>query len=328
MVNHQRKIFYPIVFLLISLLTRPVLAEDPKPGVIYDIQCGCFSDPLNSARFAERLQELGLAWYNIPSEPCTRFIVDVNVDWLGISYFINDHVEFMDAFLVKNHWDVPFPELKNSPPIPSKDLFTKVMAPYMQKQYKFGYYNPERRSMKDERAIFYTKTIYEAAEYYQIDPFLLFALGNFESYFSNILGDLNRLKRKVPDPAQGIFQILRSTARFIYDDMKRQGLPHAPETFPSDLINYPEAQIYFAAHYLSELHKEHNGNRYMALLFYNARSKPNYHYPRKVMRFYEQAMNYFFKSMGQPNPIKPLMIEAAKHSREQNQHQPEWIPSQ
>jgi hypothetical protein len=240
--------------------------------------------------------------------------VDANVDRFGISYFINDHVEFMDAYLVKNYWDVPASKMKDALAIPGRESFVGTMAPYMQKQYKYGYYNPQKISMEDEQARVYTKTIYDAAQYYELDPFLLFALGNFESYFSNILGDLNRLKRKVPDPAQGMFQILKSTARIIYMDMKNQNLPHTPETFPSDLREHPEAQIYFAAHYLHHLREEYHGNQYMALLYYNARSKPNYNYPRKVMRFYERAKGYYLKSIQMPEKMVPLVIEAASHT--------------
>jgi soluble lytic murein transglycosylase-like protein len=184
----------------------------------------------------------------------------------------------------------------------------------MQNQYKYGYYNPQNKSMEEKKARVYTKMIYDAAHYYELDPFLLFALGNFESYFSNILGDLNRLDRKFPDPAQGMFQILRSTAWVIYADMKDQDLPHTPGTFPSDLRKYPKAQIYFAAHYLHSLYDQHHGNPYMALLFYNARAKPNFDYPRKVMRFYESAKGHYLKSIQRPEKAASLVIEAASHT--------------
>jgi hypothetical protein len=318
MANHRKKHFYLIIIMWLLLFAAPCMAENPKPGVIYDIQCGCFGDSTNAARFAYHLQELELPWYCVPSDPCTRFIVDANVDWLGISYFINNHVEFMDAFLVPNYGDLPLFKFKNAQPVPTKENFIRVMAPYMQAQYIKGYYNPNRLPMKDEQAQSYTQTIYEAAEYYKLDPFLLFALGNFESYFSNILGDLNRLNRKVPDPAQGMFQILKSTARIIYDDMKNQNLPHTPETFPSDLRKHPRSQIYFAAHYLHTLHEEYHDNQYMALLYYNANSKPNFNYPRKVMRFYQRATNYYFKSIELPKEKTPFVMEAATHTRERN----------
>ena len=314
MLIYWTKVISKVIFLTFIFVIPPTFAENPKPGITYDIQCGCFSDPLNATRFAYRLQKLGLSWYSIPSKVCTRFIVDVNVDWLGISYFINEHVEFIDAFLVKNHRDVSPTEKKDVPFHPTKETFTKIMAPYMQKQYQFGYYNPKRIPMKDEQAQIYTQTIYEAAEYYKLDPFLIFALGNFESYFSNILGDLNRLKRKVPDPAQGMLQILRSTARMIYEDMKNQNLPHTPQTFPLDLTEYPKAQIYFAAHYLHSLHQEYHGNQYMALLFYNARTKPNYNYPRKVLRFYQRAITHYQKSLEGPLDAKTLIVEAHHHN--------------
>jgi hypothetical protein len=96
-----------------------------------------------------------------------------------------------------------------------------------------------------------------------------------------------------------MFQILKSTARSIYRDMKNRNLPHAPKELPADLRAYPKIQIYFAAHYLHNLHLKQYGNRYMALLFYNAASNINYNYARLVMRFYERALRHFIQSSEQ-----------------------------
>jgi len=285
-----------IVLALLFLLSVPASADNPRPGPVYDIQCGCYSQTTNGARLALRLKELGLTWYTRQMDLCIRFIVDVNVDYKGRSAFIAAYPEFADAFLVENYWDLPRPRAEQISPPPTGEEFTAIMAPYMQKQYQHGYYNRKGLPLARQRAIRYTRWIYEAARYYSLDPFLLFAVGNFETYFRNMFGDLDRLHYRRPDPAQGMFQILRSTARVIYRDMKNQNLPHAPEEFPADLRPHPKTQIYFAAHYLSSLHVRHYGNRYMALLGYNAASNPNYDYPRKVMRFYQRAFRYFIQS--------------------------------
>jgi len=285
-----------IVLALLILSLRPIFADNNKPDPVYDIQCGCYANNENAARLTHRLQELGFSWYSLQTDPCTRFIVDVNVGWNERSVFTVKYPEFADAFLVENIWDLPHPDPEKISPLPSKEEFINIMTPYMQRQYQNGYYNLRRLPMAKERARMYTQFIYEASSYYGLDPFLLFAVGNFETYFYNMFGDLDRLKYKYPDPAQGMFQILSSTARAIHRDMKKQKVPYAPKQLPKDLRAYPRAQIYFAAHYLNNLHQQQHGNRYMALLAYNSKYNPNYDYPRRVMRFYQRACKYFIKS--------------------------------
>jgi len=285
-----------MVFALLILFCVPTLADNPKPGPVYDIQCGCYANRANAARLVLRLQELDLSWYSLHMDLCTRFIVDVNVDYQGRPPFIAAYPEFADAFLVENIWDLPHPHPEKISPPPTKEEFTTIMTPYMQRQYQHGYYNRRKLPLAEKRARMYTRWIYEAAGYYGLDPFLLFAVGNFETYFRNMFGDLDRLQYRPPDPAQGMFQILRSTARAIYRDMKKRDLPHAPPELPADLRAYPKIQIYFAAHYLHKLHQQQYGNRYMALLTYNAVSGLNYEYPRLAMRFYERALKYFIQS--------------------------------
>jgi soluble lytic murein transglycosylase-like protein len=287
---------FVISFVLLVLFSLPARAGNPEPDPLYDIQCGCYSDPANAARLVLRLQELGLSWYSMQSDLCTRFIVDVNVHCKGRAGFIAAFPEFADAFLVENLWDLPHPDPEEILPLPTSEDFTTIMAPYMQREYQHGYYNRKRLSMARQRARMYTRWIYEAAGYYGLDPFLLFAVGNFETYFRNMFGDLDRLQHRYPDPAQGMFQILGSTARLIYQDMRHQDVPHAPEELPADLRAHPKTQIYFAAHYLHILHLQHHGNRYMALLGYNGASNPNYEYPQLVMRFYQRAIRYFIQS--------------------------------
>jgi hypothetical protein len=288
-----------IVFLLILLLSAPALGGNPKPGPVYDVQCGCYRNPANAARLVVRLRELGLSWYSLQMELCTRFIADVNVGYKGTEAFVAAYPDLADAFLVENFWDLPHPHPKEISHIPTEEEFTAIMAPYMQREYHHGYYNRKRSFMARQRAMMYTQLIYEAATYYDLDPFLLFAVANFETYFRNMFGDLDRLQHERPDPAQGMFQILRSTARLIFRDMKQRNLPHAPEELPRDLRSHPKTQIYFAAHYLHNLHLRHHGNRYMALQAYNGVSKPNYDYPRRVMQFYERALRYFVRSSQQ-----------------------------
>ena len=284
------------ILVLLNISTFPGLADTSEAAKVYDVQVGCFADPDNVARLVGRLQDRGLHWYSLGFELCTRFIVDANVNYGGRAGFVRRYPAFSDAFLVENFWDLPHPDPMKILPLPSGEAFITIMAPYMQQQYQNGYFNQSGLPMAKDRARMYTGFIYEAAEYYEIDPFLIFALGNFETYFYNIFGDLDRLKFRRPDPAQGMFQILRSTARLIYQEMKKQNLPHTPKDFPGDLRRYPKAQIYFAAHYLRKLHQQHYGNRYMALLAYNGINNPNYEYPRKVMRFYQRAIRHFLKS--------------------------------
>jgi len=308
-----RRVIVPILVLL-GISGFSGLAGTSQASRVYDIQVGCFADPDNAALLVCRLKECGLQWYSLSFEPCTRFIVDANTDSSCRVAFVGSYPEFSDAFLVENVWDLPHPDPMQISPVPSREAFVAIMAPYMQRQYQNGYYNQGRLPMDEDRARMYTGFIYEAAEYYQMDPFLIFALGNYETYFYNMFGDLDRLKFRRPDPAQGMFQILRSTARLIYEEMKRQNLPHTPKDFPGDLIRYPKAQIYFAAHYVHKLHLEHHGNRYMALLAYNGRNNPNYEYPRRVMRFYQRAVKHFLKesewdssewslAAGSPDPV-------------------------
>jgi hypothetical protein len=229
-------------------------------------------------------------------ELCTRFIVDVNVSYSGGAAFAGNYPVFSDAFPVENYWDLPHPDPIEISPLPTREAFVTVMAPYMQYQYQNGYYNKRGLPMEGARARMYAGCIYDASEYYGMDPFLIFALGNFETYFYNTFGDRDRLEFRPPDPAQGMFQILTSTARLIHKEMREHNLPHTPKDFPGDLRRYPKTQIYFASHYVHKLHMKHCGNRYMALLSYNSRNNPNYEYPRKVMRFYQRAIRHFLAS--------------------------------
>jgi hypothetical protein len=297
MISAFRRAIVPILVLL-GISCLPHLADTSEAARVYDIQVGCFADHRKADQLADLLEEHGLPWYSLRFEPCTRFIVDANMDYSGSAAFVRSYPEFSDAFLVDNIWDLPHPDPMKISPVPSREAFVEIMTPYMQHQYQNGYYNQGRLPMDQDRARMYTGFIYEAAEYYSMDPFLIFALGNYETYFYNMFGDLNRLKFRRPDPAQGMFQILRSTARLIYEEMKEQNLPHTPEDFPGDLRKYPKAQIYFAAHYVHKLHLEHHGNRYMALLGYNGCNNPNYEYPRRVMRFYQRAVRHFLKESG------------------------------
>jgi hypothetical protein len=286
------------ILVLLGISGSPGLAGASGKAGVYDIQVGCLADYENADQLAGLLKEHGLEWYSLSFKLCTRVIVDANMDYSGRLAFVRRYPEFSDAFLVDNAWDLPHPDPMKICPVPSRDAFVEIMTPYMQHQYQNGYYNQRRLPMDEDRARMYTRFIYEAAAYYHMDPFLIFALGNFETYFYNIFGDLNRLKFRRPDPAQGMFQILRSTARLIYEEMKEQNLPHTPKDLPGDLRRYPRAQIYFAAHYIHKLHLEHHGNRYMALLSYNGCNNPNYDYPRRVMRFYQRAIRHFLKESG------------------------------
>lgn len=281
-------VYRPAALALALVLVLPAVVVASDSGSVFDIQCACYANRKNAARLVERLQALDLPWYSRSMNLCTRFILDVNIGPSGFSAFVQSHPEFADAFPVRNYWDLPLAR-QESPELPAKDEFVAIMAPYMQQQYYHGYYNRKRLTMAEERAQMYTRFIYEAATYYGLDPFVLFAIGNFETYFRNMFGDLDRW----PDPAQGMFQILKSTARRIHKDMKRKGVPHAPEEPPEDLRTHPKTQIYYAAHYLHLLQMKHHGNLCMALLAYNSEDNPNYDYPRLVMRFRDRALRFY-----------------------------------
>jgi hypothetical protein len=149
----------------------------------------------------------------------------------------------------------------------------------------------------------------------ELDPLLLFAVGNFETFIRNMIGDRERLKLEQPDPAQGMFQMLTSTARKVYQDMKNKNIPHTPDKVPKDLRTHPETQIYFAAHYLHYLHLREHGNRFMALLAYNSKIRPNFEYPRKVMVFYQRAVRYFLKASARKEKKSTPSLEFALEQR-------------
>jgi hypothetical protein len=281
------------IFIAATLFFTSIFALPAAGEKVYDVQCACYAHKNNAERLVSRLTDLGLPWYTIPSGRTTRFIIDLNITSSELNTFTQAYPEFPDAFLVNNHWDLPLPHPEMIDPLPGKERFVSVMSTYMQQQYKKGYYNKRQRSMARETAEMYTSFIYDASSYYDLDPFLLFAVGNLETYFRNMYGDLDRLKFKTPDPAQGIFQILKSTSRHIYRDMKRKKLPHAPAEPPENFLRLPKTQVYFAAHHLHGLFHRHFDNRYMALLAYNSPRMRNYDYARRVMRFYQRAINYY-----------------------------------
>jgi hypothetical protein len=289
----------PVLVLFLFSLWLPLSAHSAASDIVFDIQCGCYKKSSNVQRMVRRLQELDFSWYSIKNGRFTCLILDVNVNHEEGSTFFDLYPDFSEAVLVKNYWDLPHPKPMRVSPLPTREDFTDIMVPYMQKEYKRGYYNRKRLPLAKEQAEMYTNFIYDASRYYNLDPFLLFALGNFETYFRNMNGDLNHVKNNRPDPAQGIFQILESTERIIYRDMKTQNIPHTPTELPTDLRTHPKTQIYFAGHYLHTLHKKHHNNRYMALLAYNGRHSANYDYPRRVMRFYQRVINHFIETAQQ-----------------------------
>lgn len=273
------------------------IARGASADKVYDVQCGYLQNREHAEDLAYHLRELDLPWYGIPTGRYIRFIIDLNIHEKELPSFIARYPKFSDAFLVKNFWDIPRPEPETLSPVPTREKFVSIMAPYMQREYKRGCYNRKRLSMARERAEMYTRFIYDASVYYDLDPFLLFAVGNFETYFRNMYGDLDRLNQATPDPAQGMFQILRSTCRYIYDDMRKKNVPHAPAELPANMLTHPKTQIYFAAHYLHSLKCREYNNRYMALLAYNSSNLRNYAYARRVMRFYQKAMTHFITSI-------------------------------
>jgi len=305
----QYRVTLPIV---VAVLTFFVLTFTAAAETVYDIQCACYKNRKNATPLVQRLRELNLPWYTIPMKRSTRFILDLNVTSTDLKSFMEKYPEFVDAFLVEDYWNLPHPQPDTIDPLPPRDRFITVMAPYMQQQYKKGYYNRKRLSMSSERAEMYTGFIYDASSYYELDPFLLFAVGNFETYFRNMYGDLDRFKFSTPDPAQGIFQILKSTCHQIYRDMKRKDVPHAPAEPPTNFLRLPKTQVYFAAHYLHNLHRQQLDNRYMALLAYNSSHLKNYDYACRVMRFYQRAVNHYMELSSQLRAKAPIPASLQK----------------
>lgn len=294
MINNRTAIPIIVTVMMVFFLAITAVAE-----TVYDIQCACYKNRKNAAHLVQLLRELGLPWYTIPMKESTRFILDLNITSSDLKPFIRKYPEFVDAFLVKDYWNLPRPKPEKINPLPPRDQFINVMAPYMQLQYKKGYYNRKHLAMPRERAEMFTGFIYDASSYYELDPFLLFAVGNFETYFRNMYGDLDRNKFSTPDPAQGIFQILKSTCNDIYRDMKRKDMPHTPTEPPGNFLRLPKTQVYFAAHHLNNLLRRQFNNRYMALLAYNSPQLRNYKYARLVMRYYQRAIDHYRESSSQ-----------------------------
>lgn len=286
----------PILVLFLLSLLLPPSVHNAKSDTVYDIQCGCYKKSLNVERQVQRLQQHDLPWYSLRCGCSTCLILDINVTPKEGTRFFHQYPELTDAVLVKNYWDLPHPNPMRVYPLPTREDFIAIMVPYMRKEYRRGYYNRKKLPLAKNQAKMYARFIYDASRYYNLDPFLLLALGNFETYFRNMDGDLNHFKNNRPDPAQGIFQILESTERVIYRDMKKHNIPHTPAELPADLKTHPKTQIYFAGHYLHTLHKKHYNNRYMALLSYNGTLSDNYDYPRRVMRFYQNAISHFIET--------------------------------
>jgi len=285
----------PILSLVIgyALIAIVGTAASATAETVYDIQCGCYNNTTHAENLVKQLNDANLPWYTVYVRHCTCFIIDANIKAGGVHTFLSHRFETPDAIPVKNYWDIPPHNPVTCSPRPERSDFVDIMAPYMRRQYRNGYYNRSRRSMAPERARMYSGFIYDAAMYYGIDPFLLFAVANFETYFRNMKGDLDRIKDGRPDPAQGMFQILESTEKAIFQEMRRQKLPHAPDELPRNLLTHPKTQIYFAAHYLAGLHRDNFSNLYMVLRAYNGKHNANFEYCRKVMRIYERAVQYF-----------------------------------
>ena len=303
-----------VLQIVVTVLAVFTLSCIVSAETVYDIQCASYTNRKNAAQLVQRLRELGLPWYIIPMGNYTRFILDLNITSSDLKSFIKKYPEFADAFLAEDYWNLPRPQPETRDPLPPRERFIAVMAPYMQQQYKKGYYNRKNLSMSREKAEMHTSFIYDASTYYGLDPFLLFAVGNFETYFRNMYGDLDRLKFSCPDPAQGIFQILKSTCHHIYLDMKQKNLPHTPTEPPINFLRLPKTQAYFAAHYLHSLLHQQFNNRYMALLAYNSSHMRNYDYARLVMRLYQRAIDHYLETSSQ------LRAEASRPALPRNSH--------
>jgi len=105
------------------------------------------------------------------------------------------------------------------------------------------------------RPIFHDKLIKDYSRTYNIDPLLTAAIIKVESNFSK--------RARSNRGAVGLMQVMPSTAQEISGAL-------GYKDFSAAQLEDPETNIHFGIYYFSELLKEFNGNRILALAAYNA----------------------------------------------------------
>ena len=172
----------------------------------------------------------------------------------------------------------------------SKQRFVNIMSDYIKNEYRDGYYNETNRNLPEKRASQYAAWFFDAAAEYNLDPFLIAAIPNHETYFMNINGDLNHYSYGRRNHSEGQFQMLKSTQVLTYKDMKRKGKTGLISWRPGrDLKKYPKDQPFMAAHYLKNFCMNNGKNIFEALTEYNGSPA----YPPKVLEKYEQAKEFY-----------------------------------
>ncbi len=177
----------------------------------------------------------------------------------------------------------------------TKDEFVNAMSAYIAKEYKDGCYNKTKKELPTYVARNYAAWIYDAASFYELDPFLLLSIPNHETYFKNMDGDLHHYYKGRLNHSEGMFQMLKSTQQLTYEDMKKRNLDYLISWRPGDdLKDYPHDQAYMAAHYLkyfcfSNKYKPTRRAVIKALTAYNGSSS----YAYKVLRLYKRSKNFY-----------------------------------
>lgn len=322
MKNQKNKVIVPVATSIL-LFTPGLGAQQELTN--FDVQAGYFETEKGSKSLLEKLTELNLPAYRVDKDDGYKVVVDTNTDYSNSKEFIDEYLEDTGAFPVESTHDVVgsqikedsifndrftyAPELTESVSFTfegenavkedgasnekldyvSKERFIEIMEDYIQSEYKSGCFNRSKKNLPDKRARQYATWIYEASEFYDMDPFVLLAVANHETYFRNMNGDLNYQTNGKRNHSEGMFQMIKTTQRHTYLDMKRKGLDERLSWRPGfDLKRFPKDQAYMAAHFLKHVCGEEKGLQ-QALQRYNGSSK----YPPKVMQKITDARNFY-----------------------------------
>ena len=168
-----------------------------------------------------------------------------------------------------------------------REQFIKVMSRYIQREYRDGCYNKARVWLPDKQAKIYSSYIYDAAVMYSIDPFLMIAIPNHETYFMNMRGDTDRGS----DYSEGMFQILRSTQKEIYQDMVEKGMVQQLVWRPGlSILPFMRDQTIMASHFIKHFCTENFGSKSRITL---SRYNTNPSYTGKVLAKYNKAVKFY-----------------------------------
>ena len=174
----------------------------------------------------------------------------------------------------------------------NRNKFIALIGEYIRREHNRGSPGSNLPTLQHKPAAYYAAWIYDAARLYKLDPFLLVAISNHETNFMNVNGDWNHFTNGVRNHSEGMFQMLKTTQREVYEDMKLRGLGRLVAWRPGeDLKQYPRDQAYMAAHFLKFFCLAHPKNYQTALTAYNG--SPTY--PPKVFEKLHRVKSYYSK---------------------------------